>query len=105
MGQLTSRDPIIDYAIVIAGLRVAYDLERVPGDRVVSVMVLCSNCSVPQYETLAKDQKYLIILNDYLLRGGDKFDTFRTSCMDAKCFSKWLNINSIILSRTFATCT
>lgn len=74
---------------LLTGLRVNYDLERPPGDRIVSIMVLCQNCSVPKYEPLDKNQKYLIILNDFLLRGGDDYYIFKTSCTDVKNLSEY----------------
>lgn len=37
------------------------------------VLVLCTECDVPQYERLENDKKYRILTTDFLLFGGDGY--------------------------------
>lgn len=69
-------------------MRVVYDLRRAPGKRVTNVKLLCTRCAVPQYEELMTNETYLIIMNAFLLNGGDNFNVFKTSCSDVKKFGK-----------------
>ena len=50
-----------------------YDLSRNPGDRVVRLEVLCTQCRVPSYEPLRMDEVYKVILPSFLANGGDGF--------------------------------
>ena len=50
-----------------------YDLSRNPGDRVVKLDVLCTQCRVPSYEPLRTDEVYKVILPSFLASGGDGF--------------------------------
>lgn len=63
----------------MAGIRVAYDLSRSPWDRVISVDVLCSDCTVPKYEKLDMNRVYGLILSQFLYEGGDGFNMFAVS--------------------------
>lgn len=63
----------------MAGIRVAYDLARSPSDRVISVDVLCSDCTVPKYEKLDINRVYGLILSKFLYEGGDGFNMFAVS--------------------------
>ncbi|KAM4866549.1 5'-nucleotidase [Thomomys bottae] len=61
----------------VGGIHVVYDLSRKPGDRVVSLDVLCTRCRVPQYEPLNLDETYKVILPSYLASGGDGFQMIK----------------------------
>lgn len=50
-----------------------YDLSRKPGDRVVKLDVLCTQCRVPSYEPLQMDKTYKVVLPSFLANGGDGF--------------------------------
>ncbi|XP_027407260.1 5'-nucleotidase [Bos indicus x Bos taurus] len=57
----------------VGGIHVVYDISRNPGDRVVKLEVLCTQCRVPSYEPLRMDKVYKVILPSFLVSGGDGF--------------------------------
>ncbi|XP_037563266.1 protein 5NUC-like isoform X1 [Dermacentor silvarum] len=57
----------------VSGFRVQYDLTKNNYDRVVSISVLCANCSVPIYQPLDCNKSYKIVAADFVARGGDGF--------------------------------
>lgn len=59
--------------ISFLGIHVVYDLSRNPGERVVKLEVLCTQCRVPSYEPLRMDEVYKVILPNFLAKGGDGF--------------------------------
>ena len=56
---------------------VTYDITKKPGDRVVDVLVRCTDCRVPEYLPLDEDKFYKIVTTSFLARGGGGFDVFR----------------------------
>uniref|UniRef100_A0A023FPR7 Putative 5' nucleotidase n=1 Tax=Amblyomma cajennense TaxID=34607 RepID=A0A023FPR7_AMBCJ len=63
----------------VSGFRVEYDLTKPNGQRVISVSVLCRNCTVPTYEAVNCDATYKIVTADYLTRGGDGFKLLKSA--------------------------
>lgn len=61
----------------ISGIRAVYNLQKNPGQRVQSLEVLCSNCSVPVYEPLDKNKMYGVIIDSFLYDEGDGFTMFK----------------------------
>ncbi|XP_022106650.1 5'-nucleotidase-like [Acanthaster planci] len=60
----------INYQMMqMAGMRVVYDLSRLPGDRVVSIDVRCADCPVPAYDKLRLDAVYKVAVNSYIEQG------------------------------------
>ncbi|XP_007949345.1 5'-nucleotidase [Orycteropus afer afer] len=57
----------------VGGIHVMYDLSQKPGNRVVSIDVLCTKCRVPTYEPLKMDEIYKVVLPNFLANGGDSF--------------------------------
>ncbi|KAK4823594.1 hypothetical protein QYF61_003794 [Mycteria americana] len=57
----------------VGGIHVVYDLSRAPGNRVVSLEVLCTACRVPAYVPLQMDEIYNVTLPSYMLFGGDGY--------------------------------
>lgn len=57
----------------VSGFRVEYDLTKPDGSRVVSISVLCANCSVPKYEPLDFARTYKIVAANFITNGGDGF--------------------------------
>lgn len=66
----------ITVAIVVAGLKVTYDLTKPEGSRVVHAEARCGYCLLPKYEPLNLTAEYSIIMSEYLYQGGDGFDMF-----------------------------
>lgn len=59
--------------VSLLGIQVVYDLSRKPGDRVVKLDVLCTQCRVPSYEPLQMGKTYKVVLPSFLANGGDGF--------------------------------
>lgn len=58
-----------------------YDLSRKPGDRVVKLDVLCTQCRVPSYEPLQMDKTYKVVLPSFLANGGDGFQMIKDEAL------------------------
>ncbi|KAM8711591.1 hypothetical protein ACLKA7_012156 [Drosophila subpalustris] len=56
-----------------AGIRVEYDYDMEEGHRVVSALVRCAECNVPSYSHLNESAYYKVIVNEFLLNGGDGY--------------------------------
>ncbi|XP_030554704.1 protein 5NUC-like [Drosophila novamexicana] len=56
-----------------AGVRVEYNYDREEGQRVVSALVRCAECSVPTYSNLNVSAYYKVIVSEFLLNGGDGY--------------------------------
>ena len=54
-------------------MRVAYDVSKPAGSRLVELKVRCADCATPHYVDLIDDKLYKIITNDFLARGGDGY--------------------------------
>ncbi|XP_049267420.1 snake venom 5'-nucleotidase-like [Rhipicephalus sanguineus] len=57
----------------VSGVRVVYNLTMPPNSRVVSVHILCTNCTVPVYKPLEECEVYRVVTTDFVARGGDGF--------------------------------
>lgn len=55
------------------GILVTYNLFLPPGNRVVSVEVRCTECSVPDYEPLDIEKTYRIVAPSFIVGGGDGY--------------------------------
>uniref|UniRef100_A0A131Z1W4 5'-Nucleotidase n=1 Tax=Rhipicephalus appendiculatus TaxID=34631 RepID=A0A131Z1W4_RHIAP len=74
-----------------SGIRVVYNFSMPNGCRIVSLQVLCANCSVPIYSEVMENETYTIVTTTFIANGGDgfKFDssvkwkTEGVSAMDA----------------------
>ncbi|EDV25256.1 uncharacterized protein TRIADDRAFT_57018 [Trichoplax adhaerens] len=61
----------------MSGLRVTYNLNNNPMNRVVKVEARCNKCNVPSYGPLIDNQNYKIAINTFLASGGDGYYMFR----------------------------
>ncbi|XP_030371338.1 snake venom 5'-nucleotidase-like isoform X2 [Scaptodrosophila lebanonensis] len=57
----------------VSGMRIKYDLKERKGRRVRSVLILCTECKVPQFQPLDPYKLYGILLTQYLLDEGDGY--------------------------------
>ena len=55
-------------------MRVVYDLQQVPGQRVTSLTVRCLECEVPTYFPVEEEEIYHVLLNTFVIKGGDGYD-------------------------------
>lgn len=63
----------------MSGIRVVFNMTNPIGKRVVSVDVMCGDCSVPHYEKLDLDKEYGTLLSSFLYNKGDGFDMFQVN--------------------------
>lgn len=61
----------------VSGIWVTYDISREPNDRVVDIMVRCTECTIPEYQPLDYDKMYKIVLPSYIADGGDGYDVIK----------------------------
>nr|XP_033793675.1 5'-nucleotidase isoform X2 [Geotrypetes seraphini] len=61
----------------VGGIQIVYDLSQNPGDRVVKVDVLCTECRVPSYVPLEMDKDYKVILPSFIVNGGDGYTVLK----------------------------
>ena len=78
------------------GLRVVYDMCQPDYQRVHSVQVKCTKCTVPNYIEMEDEEVYKILINQYLLDGGDGFNMI----VEDEAF--YLGKKSIIIKATQA---
>ncbi|XP_071831376.1 5'-nucleotidase-like [Apostichopus japonicus] len=89
-----------------SGLRVTYDVSRPAGNRVASVDVLCSYCPIPFYEPLDLENVYKIVVQSYLIEGGDGYTmiaenmiSHKTGRKDSEIMSSYLEQHSPVAPR------
>ncbi|XP_056103544.1 5'-nucleotidase [Rhinichthys klamathensis goyatoka] len=61
----------------VSGFQLVYDISKLPGNRVKSVNVLCTECRVPRYEPLNPKKVYKVVLPSYLVDGGDGYSMIK----------------------------
>ncbi|XP_036726893.1 5'-nucleotidase isoform X1 [Balaenoptera musculus] len=83
----------------VGGIHVVYDLSRNPGDRVVRLEVLCTQCRVPSYEPLRMDEVYKVILPSFLASGGDGFRMIKDEVLKHDSGDQDINVVSGYISK------
>jgi len=58
----------------VSGLRLTYNVSQPVGSRLIEAYARCADCRVPQYNLLDDEKPYWVVLNTYLVKGGDGFD-------------------------------
>ncbi|XP_052857885.1 apyrase isoform X1 [Drosophila gunungcola] len=66
----------------VSGLRIVFDLRASVGQRVSSVRVRCSKCQVPAYRPLDLEEKYRVVVMDYLASGKNGFSVISDNAED-----------------------
>ena len=59
-----------------------YDLSKEPYNRVVEVLVRCTECNIPEYVPLEDDQIYRLALPSFIASGGDGYDVIEENKMN-----------------------
>lgn len=59
-----------------SGVQVKYDINRPRGKRVTEVKVVCAKCAVPALVDIDLDEKYRVILQNFVAEGGDGYQMF-----------------------------
>ncbi|XP_054554988.1 5'-nucleotidase [Talpa occidentalis] len=83
----------------VGGIHVVYDLSRNPGDRVVKLDVLCTQCRVPKYEPLEMHKLYKVILPSFLANGGDGFKMIKDEVIKHDSGDQDINVVSGYISK------
>nr|KAF6506922.1 5'-nucleotidase ecto [Rousettus aegyptiacus] len=83
----------------VGGIHVVYDLSRKPGDRVVTLDVLCTQCRVPSYEPLKMDEVYKVILSNFLANGGDGYQMIKDEMLQYDSGDQDINVVSQYISK------
>ncbi|XP_061063310.1 5'-nucleotidase isoform X2 [Eubalaena glacialis] len=81
------------------GIHVVYDLSRNPGDRVVKLEVLCTQCRVPCYKPLRMDEVYKVMLPSFLANGGDGFRMIKDEVLKHDSGDQDINVVSGYISK------
>nr|XP_040228133.2 apyrase-like [Anopheles coluzzii] len=76
-GTVQARD-----LLQVSGLRATYRIDNPPGRRLVSLEVLCQQCSGEVYEPVNPFREYRVVVTDFLAEGGDRFAAFVRYGMD-----------------------
>uniref|UniRef100_A0A182NMA1 5'-Nucleotidase C-terminal domain-containing protein n=1 Tax=Anopheles dirus TaxID=7168 RepID=A0A182NMA1_9DIPT len=66
----------------VSGLRVTYRITNPPGRRLVSLEVLCQQCTGEVYEPINPFREYRVAVASFLAEGGDGLTTFAREGMD-----------------------
>lgn len=83
-----------------SGLNVVYDMNKPTGHRVADVKVACAKCAVPELVNVQLNEKYRIVVQDFLAGGGDGFATmigksyYQGEILDIDVVSKYLEKRS-----------
>jgi 5'-nucleotidase len=65
----------------VSGVKVVYDLSRPKNERVVSLLVRCDDCPIPDYTPLDMNKIYDVVTITYLTIGGDGFTMIRDNIL------------------------
>ncbi|XP_044145289.1 5'-nucleotidase [Bufo gargarizans] len=65
----------------VGGIKVVYNLNNKPGERVVKLHVICTKCRVPKYVPVQMDEVYKVVLPAYLTEGGDGFSMLKNESL------------------------
>uniref|UniRef100_A0A182ITP8 5'-Nucleotidase C-terminal domain-containing protein n=2 Tax=Anopheles atroparvus TaxID=41427 RepID=A0A182ITP8_ANOAO len=61
----------------VSGLRATYRITNPPGRRLVSLEVLCQQCTGEVYEPVNPFREYRVVVASFLAEGGDGYETFQ----------------------------
>ncbi|KAG8582137.1 hypothetical protein GDO81_007938 [Engystomops pustulosus] len=65
----------------VGGIRVLYNLDNKPGERVVTLQVICTKCRVPKYIPVQMDEVYKVVLPAFLAEGGDGYTMLKNESL------------------------
>ncbi|XP_072264699.1 5'-nucleotidase [Pyxicephalus adspersus] len=65
----------------VGGIRVVYNIDKEPGQRVVKLEAMCTKCRVPKYLPVENDQVYKVVLPAFLAEGGDGFSMIKNESL------------------------
>ncbi|XP_037073775.1 protein 5NUC-like [Pollicipes pollicipes] len=91
----------------VSGARVRYNIGLPRGKRVLSALVLCTNCSVPRFGPVQPHLVYEVAVTTYMAEGGDQFALLRDellalrsmNMLDVDIMLEYLRIFSMVYPR------
>ncbi|XP_043949456.1 apyrase isoform X1 [Drosophila biarmipes] len=78
----SSSSPRSSRFLQVSGLRFTIDLNAPAGRRVSSVRARCSKCQVPEYTALGLEEKYRVVVMEYLANGKNGFAVISDNAED-----------------------
>lgn len=57
----------------VSGLKIVYNMNNQPNNRIVSLLALCRVCDIPRYELIDDEKYYRVVMPSFLAEGGDGF--------------------------------
>ncbi|GIY17672.1 5'-nucleotidase [Caerostris extrusa] len=75
---------IIDPAgnfLQVSGLRLTYNVSQPIGSRLIKADARCTDCRIPEYRPLDDEQIYWVVMNKYMIRGGDNFGNIQKNAI------------------------
>lgn len=89
-----------------SGMRVAFNISMPENQKVLSVDILCRECSIPKYEPLQLDKWYRLIVPSFIGNGGNGYVMFtrkrndRTTVeLDIEAAEKYFNKMSPVVQK------
>lgn len=61
------------FDLFLTGLKLVYNLTQPEGSRIESIKVRCRECEEPIYEDLDLEKYYRVVINSFLITGGDGY--------------------------------
>uniref|UniRef100_A0A3P9J7Z8 5'-nucleotidase n=1 Tax=Oryzias latipes TaxID=8090 RepID=A0A3P9J7Z8_ORYLA len=81
----------------VSGIRVEYDLSKPVNQRVVSLLMRCTECRVPKFEPLDPEKTYTVVMTSFMVGGGDGYSMIQdellkhnTGNLDTLVFSEYI---------------
>ena len=79
--------------IEFTGLKIVYDLSQPPNERVVQLMARCSQCRIPTYDHVLRNETYDIATTSFIAGGGDGNNAIRDNIIEHQilgiCHQDW----------------
>ncbi|XP_018118910.1 snake venom 5'-nucleotidase isoform X2 [Xenopus laevis] len=83
----------------VGGIKVVFDIDKSPGQRVVKLEVVCTECRVPIYVPVEMDKIYKVVLPSYTAAGGDGFSMLKDESLKHDSGDSDLSVVSNYISR------
>ncbi|XP_019644883.1 PREDICTED: 5'-nucleotidase-like [Branchiostoma belcheri] len=67
----------------VSGILVTYDISQPVGQRVARLEARCSECAIPQYEPVERGRRYKLLINAFMVGGGDGYSMLAENIPDS----------------------
>lgn len=76
----------------LSGIHIKVNGSQPVGYRIYSIEVLCRKCKMPKYEPLNVNKHYRIVLNSFLVHGGDNFQVISKNFVNRVIGDLYINV-------------